>query len=385
MDPADPALRWFPLIARPRPPCIALPRRVAALRDLVDQAVRTGDPMPAVTAYNQAALIASDCGLPDLARRWCHDHARLYIDAGPLSPALARNALEPLVNLARLRTRAGDGDGAYQLLDDLYRTITTGEPTTIDGIPVTPDLLTATPHERHQLRRWLWTVLLSDGTRALTSTGRWHDAHRHLQRHHGIGHRMHDGRQVAVLAHATTGDHHAALTLLDATVPGESWENAVTACLKTLVYRAAGSDAAACTTTAIERFHALTPTAALTVFYVRLGLAIVRSANGLTTLDSARLTARLAELAIATGDGYTARDLLVDNDPTGLPSAQRRELVAVSARCGLGAGRISIETLDGLDTTIAAARAVLTATLTFLTSSPQLSSSIASTSTAEVG
>src|SRR5213079_568106 len=79
--------------------------------------------------------------------------------------------------------------------------------------------------------RWLWTVLLADGTRALAGAGRWKDALDHLQQHRGIGHRLLDGRQVAVLATCLTGDPAAALMLLEASAPAEPWEHAVAACL----------------------------------------------------------------------------------------------------------------------------------------------------------
>jgi len=62
-----------------------------------------------------------------------------------------------------------------------------------------------------------------DGTRALTSTGRWHDAEAHLRHQNGIGHRMLDGRQATVIAAATTGDTTTAQKLVAETVPGEPW------------------------------------------------------------------------------------------------------------------------------------------------------------------
>lgn len=35
----------------------------------------------ASAVHNRAALLASDCGLPDLAREWCHRHADAYLRA----------------------------------------------------------------------------------------------------------------------------------------------------------------------------------------------------------------------------------------------------------------------------------------------------------------
>ncbi|EKX61085.1 hypothetical protein STRIP9103_03985 [Streptomyces ipomoeae 91-03] len=64
----------------------------------------------ASAVYNQAALIASDLGLPDLAREMCHQHAAAYLHACPLPGMSAIRGLEPVVNLARLQIRAGHAD-----------------------------------------------------------------------------------------------------------------------------------------------------------------------------------------------------------------------------------------------------------------------------------
>jgi ATP/maltotriose-dependent transcriptional regulator MalT len=110
----------------------------------------------------------------------------------------ARLALEPIVNLARLHIRTGDGDTAFYLIDTLCQAITDRVDTVIDGIAVPAATLTDTDDQHRDMRQWLWTVHLADGTRALTSTGRWPDAEAHLRRRNDIGHRMFDGRQVWV-------------------------------------------------------------------------------------------------------------------------------------------------------------------------------------------
>jgi hypothetical protein len=45
---------------------------------------------------------------------------------------------------------------------------------------------------------------------------------------------MLDGRQIAVIAHATTANHDRAQALLAETQPGQSWENTITARLTLL-------------------------------------------------------------------------------------------------------------------------------------------------------
>lgn len=104
MDPTGPTAQRFPLIARPRPPCTALSTRIHNLAALADQATRDDDVTAASRVHNQAALIASDCRQPDLARAWCHRHARAYLTTARHNTTMARHALEPLVNLARLHT-----------------------------------------------------------------------------------------------------------------------------------------------------------------------------------------------------------------------------------------------------------------------------------------
>jgi hypothetical protein len=66
---------------------------------------------------------------------------------------------------------------------------------TVDGITVPTDL-TATQADRDEVRQWLWRVILADGARALITAGHWKEALAHVQRHHGVGERMLDGRQV---------------------------------------------------------------------------------------------------------------------------------------------------------------------------------------------
>jgi hypothetical protein len=60
--------------------------------------------------------------MPDLARDLCWQQFDACTTAGPYGETGAKLALQPLVNLARLRIRDGDGDGesGYQVLQSLY-------------------------------------------------------------------------------------------------------------------------------------------------------------------------------------------------------------------------------------------------------------------------
>ena len=123
MDSHGPIAQRFPLVARFRPACLPLPERVHTLVDLADTAVEETDQGLASAVYNQAALIASDLDLPDLAREMCHQHAAAYLHACPLPGMSAIRGLEPVVNLARLQIRAGRADEGRQRLLNLYKAV----------------------------------------------------------------------------------------------------------------------------------------------------------------------------------------------------------------------------------------------------------------------
>ncbi|WP_374225682.1 hypothetical protein [Micromonospora sp. C31] len=310
MGPTSHVLRRFPLVARPRPAAKALTSRVDDLRVLAERADHEGDLAAASAVYNQAALIASDCGQPELARHWCHEHADAYLHALPLGAQAARHALEPLVNLARLHIRDGNGDAALGLLNNLFQALSSRTDTLIDGHPVPASRLTRTDDDHREVRQWLWGVLLADGSRALTGAGRWKEAYEHLQRHNGIGQRMLDGRQVAVIAHATSGEIERARAIITETVRGEPWEEAVTACLAYLCARAGGEPDGAYLDTLLRTYRRLTPTPSLAVFHTRLGLTVLDAAGGVDQPGVRSLAADLIDQALAYGDAYVARELL---------------------------------------------------------------------------
>src|SRR5690348_8131751 len=96
-SPLTAAIRRFPLLGRPRPDCPALPLRIQEIADAVDNARHKADHgmADAAHALNKAALIASDAGMTDLARRLCWRHIDAYRRTGrPLSILEARYLLE---------------------------------------------------------------------------------------------------------------------------------------------------------------------------------------------------------------------------------------------------------------------------------------------------
>ncbi|WP_380277502.1 hypothetical protein [Kitasatospora purpeofusca] len=321
---------------------------MTALTELARTAAEREDPSAASTVYNQAALIASDIGDPATARAMCRRHAAAYLHAVPLPAPAAIRALEPLVNLARLRLRAGQADQGRQHLLALFDAVTDAKPADIEGITVPADLV-ADRADRHTVRSWLWTVLLADGTRALTAAGRWTEAHAHVQAHHGIGQRMLDGRQVAVLAALTSGDIFQTSELLAETVPEEPWEEAVTECLALLCRRVSGQpwrrvlrDLA---TTYLER-----PVEdGMAVFDTRMGLVLLDIAASGDAPVARQTVTELHRRTTKTTDGYAARETLAHPLFTALATAQQaQDFQAILHACSLGVGALPADLDDHL-------------------------------------
>jgi hypothetical protein len=309
MDPHGLIAQRFPLVARFRPACLPLPERVCALVDLADTAVRKADQGLASAIFNQAALIASDVGVPELAGEMCHQHAAAYLHACPLSGMSAIRALEPVVNLARLQIRAGRADDGRQRLLALYEAVGQGTAAQFEDVAVPADL-TATAEDRREVRAWLWRVLLADGTRTLTTKGRWTEALAHIEVHRGVGKRMLDGRQVAVLAALTTDDTERAAAILADTTPGEPWEQAITACLTALCRRDVRQLTVHHMNDLVDAYLEGKAEPGMTVFDIRLGLTTLDVIDLADNPATPRLVEDLVHRTTEARDGYAAREIL---------------------------------------------------------------------------
>lgn len=359
MDPHGPTAQRFPLVARFRPACLPLPERVRALVALADTAVNKTDQGLASAVYNQAALIASDLDLPNLARQMCHQHAAAYLHACPLPGMSAIRGLEPVVNLARLQIRAGRADEGRQRLLDLYGAVEAGVDAQFEGVAV-PAALTATDEDRHEVRAWLWRVLLADGTRTLTIEGRWAEALMHIEAHRGVGKRMLDGRQVAILAALVEGDTPRAAVLLANTMAGDPWEQAVTECLTVLCRRDAGqtvdghlADLAA---THLERRSE----PGMTVFDARLGLTVLDAIGSADSPAAHRIVEDLHRRTTEAEDGYAARENLAHPLLTGIATdRQVQDCRALVRSCALGAGTMPDELKGELTAVLRASDSVI--------------------------
>ncbi|MFH8556422.1 hypothetical protein ACH4FE_22845 [Streptomyces celluloflavus] len=338
MDPHGPIARRFPIVARFLPACLPLHARVTALVELAAKAVKQAEQGVASAVFNQAALLASDIDLPDLARSMCHRHAEVYLQTCPLPAMSAIRGLEPLVNLARLQIRAGHNDDGRQRLLDLYEAVGAGRAAVFEGITV-PANLTATGEDRREVHAWLWRVVLADGTRSLTTTGRWPEALAHIEQHRGVGTRMLDGRQVAVLAALTEGDTDQAAELLLSTAPGEPWEQAITACLTVLCRRYAGRPVDGQLTELVHIYLDREAAPGLTVFDIRLGLTVLDAIPSADHPAVRRLVDDLIRRTTAARDGYAAREVL--GHPlcvTLATETQTRDCRDLVTACALGQG-----------------------------------------------
>ncbi|MBT2396237.1 hypothetical protein [Streptomyces sp. ISL-100] len=339
----DTLARRFPLVARPRPSCLSLPQRIQDLTALANSAAAHGDLSKASTVYNQAALIASDIGDTATARTWCRQHAAVYLDAAPLEAADAIRALEPVVNLVRLQMRTGNTDVGHQQLESLFNAVAAGRSAHLDGVTV-PAGLVSTERDRREVTTWLRAVVLADGTRALTSAGRWGEALSHVQRHRGLGRRMLDGRQVAVLAALLDADTAHANHLLTHTEAGDVWEAAVTDCLTVLCLRSSDLGWRRPLHNLVDAYLTLPDREGLTAFRSRLGLVVLDLLSSPEDSVAQQVVTDLCHHAARTGDGYAARDVL--SHPLGRELAtggEVKECLRLLSSCALRTGELPAE------------------------------------------
>ncbi|GAB3288962.1 hypothetical protein [Parasphingorhabdus pacifica] len=350
---------WFPLLPRPRPTCRALPLRVEEVAQLAHAAAHGPDEqrlVSAAEAHNKAALLLSDCGLADRAHQLCWRQFDLFHAHAPLGPKTAKLALQPLVNFGRLHIRNGQGTRAHQLFTNAYQALRTKTATRTDNRNIDLNELVDGQDGRRELLRFLWTVLLSDGTRALTRAGRWDEALEHIKNHKGIGERMLDGRQVAIITRIVSGDYDQALDLLEHSSTPELWEQAVAACLSTLCLTIAGRNMRPSGTTMVDRYLELTKQPTPPVFQCRLGLC------ALDLTDHAPIVTEITRHAITSADAYAAHDVLAHPAcAQGISEADRQALANILSTAGLHHGT---ETPTGLLNELMDAVAISEANLT---------------------
>jgi hypothetical protein len=299
--------------------------RIAALHAGAERAEQgDGDLAAATAVLNKAALLLSDTGNPDHARDLCWRQFDIFRQHAPLTGTLATWALQPVVNIARLQIRARQGERAHAILRTLHHAATHPGAVLVDGVPIDLSQL-AIPDAAAELARFTWTTLLADGTRALASAGRWVEATAYAEQHHGIGERLFDGRQAAILAQLDAGNSDQALRLLGETRIEEPWEQAVAACLRITCLTKAEVPTGLCLDDLVGLITALDPEPSLVVFRIRVTLLLLEH----TTTRPGQLTG-IVDSLVSQADGYTARDLLAaDGTLVTLTDTNRRSLSAV--------------------------------------------------------
>lgn len=356
-------LTWFPLVVRPRPPGLPLEARIAELTGLAARPAEgtCHDRMSrAAEVLNKAALIASDCGVPAIARALCHRQHELFDQARPLPAWAAKLALQPLLNIPRQLIREGHGQDAYAVLETLYHAARERTTAVIDGRPVDLSMVTCAPDDRKTVCTLIWAVLLADGTRALALAGRWREAADHTAEHRGVGRRLLDGRQAHILALVQDGQADKAAVMVEQSTIAEPWEHAVQGLLRVMCLRAAGTGSGHHVATMLAAARALTQEQDRST-------AVMRTRTGMIALDLAGTSddpqsrpLRAALITTAAGDAYVARDVLAHHQiRQDLTTGQRRDLQDLVRASGLGTGTIPERLHERLMTAVDCAETTL--------------------------
>ncbi len=326
----------FPLLPRSKPVCRSLTERIDRVRRQADLASQHTDDslLRAAEAHNLAALIASDCGMPALARDLCWRQFDIFATSGPYDQATAKLTLQPVVNLGRLRSRDGNGTAAYHLHEALFQAAKTRTEASVDGRTISLGNIVHRGDDHREIVRWLWTILLADGIRALCRAGRWSEALHRAEQHNGLGHRLFDGRQVAIIAHCAAHNHAEAMRLTETSAMPTAWEQAVAACLKVICLTWAGQPTHSDTAAMVDAYLALDPVPEHTVFHVRLGLSVADLAHD--TRDTQPVIRMIERSALDAADAYAARDARTHRTRSPLTEAAAHALNKTVRAAGLG-------------------------------------------------
>ncbi|MBL7493723.1 hypothetical protein I6A60_33790 [Frankia sp. AgB1.9] len=363
---------WFPLVARPRPPGQPLAVRIAGLTELAALLPdSTGHQLASRAAeiLNKSALVTSDCGFNELARELCFRYFRIFNEVKPWPTWAAGLAVQPILNIPRQLIRDGRGAEAHALLETLLAAARAQAIVVIDGHVIDLRAITDSPKVHQDICTHIWTALLADGTRALIQARRWTEAAQYAGFHRGIGTRLLDGRQAAILAHLYNGRPSDAAAMVDQSQTIGSSEHAVQCLLRVLCQQAAGTVTRADTDlmvgAALASMERNDPSTV--VARTRIGLAALSLASDTHTPIEA-LQARI--ISLATSDAYAARDLLQLQAHIHLTATQSNDLQSVLRVCSLGARKISKELHRHLTSAVTQAEASLTRALIHPSGSP---------------
>jgi hypothetical protein len=352
-------LTRFPLTESGGPLCDDLAQRIGYLRSLATFEPGPFEPGPfelgpgdhrsiqrATRCLNLAALIASDCGRPELARELCRRQFGCFPADHPFTADLTRLRFQPLINLARLRLRDGDGLGAHQLLDTLAGTFAARTTTILDDVEIDLRQATGTGQEHREVSRWLLDVLRTEGLRAVARAGRWDQALT-LAQQHGTAPGRPEALQIEIIARCVNGDSTGALSVLTRTSPTGPWETAVAATLLALCRSATGGLRGSHLDALASSYAALPPAPQYVVSRVQLALAMIDLAAGSPVAGPIVDTA--VALTRQTPDAYAAEALLTHPACfSRMTDADRRSLTQILDASGHGRRSIPAPLLDDL-------------------------------------
>jgi hypothetical protein len=359
-----PALRWLPLVGWARPACPPLPARIAEITQITRDAREpdTDTAAGAAHALNKAALLASDCGIPALARDLCLRHIAAYAAAGrPLTVPLARQMLGPAVNLARLALRTREPGKALYLLDAINTAVAAGTDFVIDGCELPLAGVAGSRDEHRRLRQSVWLHYLATSIQAHAQAGRWDHAAQFARDHRGIGDHLMEGRQAAIISHCLNGDHHAARRLLSTSAISQPWEQQIADCLTVMCATPQETPAAARAMT--RQYLHDQPADGRIVFHARLGLTVAALTEASGEGTAPEVLACLTEAVLRTPDGYAARDILQTPAAVRLDPRHRERLTRLAGNSGLGTGALPAQLHRSLEESTHTALALLTASL----------------------
>ncbi|CCK25006.1 hypothetical protein BN159_0627 [Streptomyces davaonensis JCM 4913] len=192
----------------------------------------------------------------------------------------------------------------------------------------------------------------------------------HNEAHHGIGQRMLDGRQVAVLATLVANDTAGAAGLLADTLPGDPWEQAVTACLTVLCRRDAGQPIDGHLADLVTAYSRRKAEPGMTVFDTRLGLTVLDTLGSADSSAAHRIVEDLHRRTTDAEDGYAARESLAHPLFTEIATdRQVQDCRALVRACALGTGILPDELRRELTAALRASDSVIRGSFT-LSSDP---------------
>ncbi|WP_240634209.1 MULTISPECIES: hypothetical protein [Streptomyces] len=342
--------------------------RIDEVRTCGEKSAQDG-PLPdrinlACATWNLAALIASDCGLTDLATDLCLRQLRLFQTAWPVTGDTAIASLQPIVNLVRLTARTGDPQAAYQQLMSVHHAAHNGGTVTVHGQTIDLTGFTTEATLNH-IQPWLHELLLDDGTRLLVATDQWRQAAEHATAYDKEPERLHGSRQARIVASLRTDALDTANSLIDKATITEPWEEAVAQVLRHYANHLAGrATARGFAAAALAVRDALEPDPPhLRMFRVRLVLAAIDLApEGCEVLARPLYDAIVSDTTQAR-DAYAAREILRHTFPPA-DERSRHELEAIVHDGGLGRGTLPESVLSTMTRAVSTAGASLTQCLT---------------------